>query len=167
MRVALVELDEVHLDEVAAIEAAASQQPWSRSLFAGELLMPAGERHWLVALVDTELVGFGGMMIVGDEAHLMNIAVRPTRRRSGIAGQLLTQLIADVVERGACHLTLEVRTDNVAALELYRRYDFESAGERKDYYGQGVNAAILWVHDIDQPGYLAGLHRHDDNGENP
>ncbi|MEZ5229242.1 MAG: ribosomal protein S18-alanine N-acetyltransferase [Acidimicrobiales bacterium] len=127
--------------------------------------MPPAERHWLVAMAGERVVGFGGMMLVGDEAHLMNIATDPAQRRRGLARQLLMQLIADVVERGARHLTLEVRTDNVAALRLYDRFGLVSAGERKDYYGPGQHAAILWVHDIDDPGYLMSVS--DDRKETP
>ncbi len=163
----LVELTTAHLDGVAAIEAVSSLAPWSLELFAGELRMPAAERHWLVALVGPDVVGFGGMMIVGEEAHLMNIAVHPGRRRGGIARSLLTQLIEDVVGRGTRHLTLEVRTDNAPALKLYHEYGFESGGERKDYYGPGSHAAILWARDIDHPTHPARQRRVKPTEETP
>lgn len=155
----LAELTADHLDAVAAIESVSSDLPWSRSLFAGELVMPVSERHWLVALAGADVVGFGGMMLVGEDAHLMNIAVEPSLRRRGLAQRLLAQLIVDVVEMGARHLTLEVRTDNIGALRLYERFGFAQAGVRPNYYAKGIDAAILWRHDIDAPDHLAGLHR--------
>ncbi len=162
----LIELDESHLVAVAEIESRSSALPWSHELFAGELVMPSDQRHWLVAVADNDVVGFGGMMLVGDEAHLMNIAVDPVQRRSGIARHLLDRLIGDVVEMGARHLTLEVRTDNAPALELYRHFGLAPVGERRNYYGPGEHAAILWVHDIDHPDYLAGIHGAHDSGAN-
>jgi ribosomal-protein-alanine N-acetyltransferase len=146
-----------HLAAVTRIEAESSPQPWSFGLFAGELTVSAASRHWLVAERDGSVVGFGGMMMIGDEAHLMNIAVDRPARRLGIARRLLTTLIADVVESGCRHLTMEVRPDNVAALEMYRAFGLAPVGIRPDYYGPGSDAMILWVHDIDDPGYLARI----------
>ncbi len=157
-QLALVELAESHLDEIAAIETVSSPVPWSRSLFLGELSMPPSERHWLVGTIDGQVAGFGGVMLVADEAHLMNIAVDPARRRHGIASHILTRLMLDIVEAGVSHLTLEVRTDNAAAIRLYDDFGFVAAGERKDYYGVGKHALIMWAHDIDRPDHLAGLH---------
>ena len=157
-QLALVALAETHLDDVAAIEAVSSSIPWSRSLFLGELSMPPSERHWLVGTIGGQVVGFGGVMVVDDEAHLMNIAVDPAHRRHGIARHLLTRLMLDLVEARVSHLTLEVRTDNAAAIRLYDEFGFVAAGERKDYYGAGRHALIMWAHDIDRPEHLAGLH---------
>ncbi len=167
----LVEMTEGHLDAVARIEARSSDLAWSRDLLAGELTMPVAERHWLVATTgttsgDERVMGFGGMMIVGDEAHLMNIAVEPSCRRSGIARSLLSQLILDVVDRGAKHLTLEVRADNDAALQLYRRFGLEPAGQRKNYYGVDRHAVILWAHGIDDPTHVARMQTSDEPSEN-
>ncbi len=144
-----------HLDDVALLEAEVSPKPWPRDLFAGELDLSPAQRHWLVAHDEGSLCGFGGMMLVGDEAHLMNIAVAPAQRRRGVARLLLSRLIGDVVDLGARHLTLEVRPGNTAALSLYRHFAMVVAGSRKDYYGPGEDALILWAHDIhrsDHPG---------------
>ncbi len=140
-----------HLDDVARLESEVSPQPWSRELFAGELDVSPSRRHWLVVHDDGSLVAFAGMMLVGDDAHLMNIAVAPDRRRLGVARFLLTRLLDDVVELGARHLTLEVRPDNTAALALYRAFGLSVAGTRSDYYGPGEDALILWTHDLDRP----------------
>lgn len=162
--IVLAPLVERHLDAVTRIEAEASSMPWSRELFAGELTMPAAERHWLVAsradrspIEGDDIVGFGGMMVIDDEAHLMNVAVSRQHRRSGIARRLVVQLVLDVVELGVRHLTLEVRTDNEAALSFYRSLGMGPVGARRDYYGPGEDALILWAHDIDDPERLASI----------
>lgn len=156
--VVLRPLTAADLDAVARIEAASAPTPWSRQLFAGELTVSPRLRHWLVAEVDAQVVAFAGVMILDDEAHLMNIAVAPSHRRFGLGGQLLIALIDEVVDRGVRHLTLEVRVDNTAALALYRRFSLAPVGTRKDYYGPGEDALILWAHDIDEPEYLASLN---------
>lgn len=150
-----------HVEAVAAIEAAASASPWSAGLFRGEFDVPAGSRTWLVALRDGDVVGFAGAMYVEDEAHVMNVAVDPGQRRQGI-GRVLFAALAAEASRRARHLTLEVRTSNVAARELYRQFGLAPAGVRRRYYPDGEDAFVMWAHDIDQPPYrqrLAQLDR--------
>ncbi len=144
---------------VAAIEALVSPEPWSERLFADEFTVASARRHWLVAEEtgpDVEqglmIVGFGGMMFVADEGHLMNVATHPDHRRRGIAAALCAALFADAAERGMASLTLEVRISNVGARELYRRFGFVPVSSRRDYYrnadGTREDALILWLHDL-------------------
>lgn len=150
----LRELAPADLDAVAAIEAQVSLDPWSRDLFAGELGVHHATRHWLVAVDERALVGFVGMMFVPDElgdsseAHVMNVAVDPRRSREGIARRLLAAAFEDALDRGARHVTLEVRVSNVAARALYQQFGFAPVGVRPRYYPDGEDALILWVHDI-------------------
>lgn len=140
--------------EVAELEALVSPEPWSESLFAGELGMHASARNWLV-LRDgaAAVVGFGGMMFVENEGHLMNIAVHPDRRRNGHAADLLVRLTNDAIVRGITDITLEVRSNNDAALALYRRFGYAPAGLRRKYYVDGQDAIIMWANDIDSSTY--------------
>lgn len=139
---------------VHAIEVAASRDPWTASLFADEVSeigkgSPARtDRHWLVATVEDHPVGFGGLLFVADEAHVMNLAVDPSHQRRGIAARLLAALLADGADRGAISATLEVRASNVAARGLYTRFGFSDAGMRPRYYADGEDAIIMWAHRI-------------------
>lgn len=136
---------------VAGLEAAVSAEPWSAKLFADEFAVVAHDsRRWVVAEADGALVGFGGLMIVGDEGHVMNLAADPSRRRTGIGRRLLSALWDEAVAAGVRHLTLEVRLDNEAARALYHRFGFAPVGVRRGYYGDGTDALVLWVHDIDR-----------------
>lgn len=136
---------------VHGIERAASADPWSAELFAGELSGDGGERLWLVAVDGTELVGFGGLLFVADEVHVMNMAVAPGRQRQGIATRLLSLLLTEAGERGAIRATLEVRVSNLAGLALYRRFGFVDSGLRIGYYPDGEDAIIMWAHSLDRP----------------
>ncbi|MDA3039935.1 MAG: ribosomal protein S18-alanine N-acetyltransferase [Actinomycetota bacterium] len=143
---------------VAAIEAVASPDPWTPALFEGELSVLPALRHWLVACEAAddrpEVVGFVGMMFVPDdtgahpEGHVMNVAVRPDRKRQGIARRLLIEAFADALARGVEHLTLEVRVSNDPARSLYHQLGFAPVGLRPRYYPDGEDALILWAHDI-------------------
>ena len=102
------------------------------------------------------LVGFAGVMVVADEAHVTNLLVEPDRRRQGIGLELMKSLVEASVAAGARHLTLEVRSRNEAARALYARLGLAPVGVRKGYYGDD-DALILWAHDIDAEEYREGL----------
>ncbi len=155
----LRELDAADLDDVARIELAANASPWSRALFEGELSMSASERLWLVGQVDDSVVGFAGAMYIGDDAHIMNVAVDPAMRRRGFARILLAGLLRRSVLLGVRNATLEVRASNGSAIALYRRFRLAPVGIRGGYYSDGEDALILWAHDIDGPEYEALLSR--------
>jgi ribosomal-protein-alanine N-acetyltransferase len=146
-----------HVRSVLRIEQQVYPRPWSSSLFLSELALRS-TRAYFVARVGRELVGYAGLMMTLDEAHVTTIAVEPRWHRSKIGTRLLLVLAREAIARGATMLTLEVRMSNAAAKDLYRRFGFGPVGVRKNYY-QEVNedALVMSVHDIDQPEYAALL----------
>ena len=147
-----------HLRNVLTIEARVYPKPWTLGVFHTELeAARVGDRHYVVARVDGEVVGYGGVMFVGDEAHVTNIAVDPDWHRRRIGSRLLVALAHIAIERGCRHLSLEVRVSNTAAQELYRRFGFAPAGIRQRYYENVEDAIVMWCHDIDTPAYLERL----------
>lgn len=134
------------LDDVTRIESMAGPEPWSRSLLAGELDLPADANHWLVAERGStgSVIGFAGTMVVADEAHILNIAVHPDDRRQGVGRVLLTQVIQAGWDRGALATTLEVRSTNRSAIALYSSFGFRRAGRRRRYYRDDTDAVIMW-----------------------
>jgi len=149
-------MDRADIAAVAAIEAAVSPEPWSAALFEGEFTVDAPSRHWLVAETSDRIVGFAGMMFVGlddpeAEGHLMNIAVAPQMRRSGIARRLCDDLFAVAADAGVDAITLEVRASNSGAIGLYRSFGFAPVGNRPGYYrnpdGTKEDGLIFWLHD--------------------
>ena len=81
-------------------------------------------------------------MFSADEAHVTTIAVDPAWHRHQIGTRLLLNLARASVARGARHLTLEVRVSNAAAQAMYRRFGFETAGVRKNYYAETNEDAL-------------------------
>ncbi len=142
------------IDAVAAIEASVAPSPWSRGLFEGELSLTPAQRLWLVAHCGAKVVGFAGVMFVGHDVHVMNIAVDPQMQRQGIANRLLASVLRGSIEFGAMNATLEVRKGNTAAMALYRRFRMAPVGIRNRYYDDGEDALILWAHDIGSPEYM-------------
>jgi ribosomal-protein-alanine N-acetyltransferase len=151
-----------HVRSVLRIEQQVYPRPWSSSLFLSELALRS-TRAYYVARVGRALVGYAGVMMTLDEAHVTTIAVDPRRHRSKIGTRLLLVLAREAIARGATMLTLEVRMSNDGAKDMYRRFGFGPVGVRKNYY-QEVNedALVMSVHDVDQPEYaelLAAIER--------
>ncbi len=157
MRLHLREMTLADTPDVAAIEGSLNAEPWSEALFRGEFDVDPTSRHWLVAELDRELVGFGGMMYATDDAHLMNLGVAPHHHRKGIARALVGALFCHAIARRATGITLEVRTTNAAARKLYADFGLAPVGTRPGYYADGEDALILWAHDIQGPDFADRL----------
>jgi ribosomal-protein-alanine N-acetyltransferase len=132
------------LPQVIAVERRAFPTPWSLAMFVLELSKPSGV--CLAALREGEIVGHLICSRYDTVWHVMNIAVDPRVRRQGIASALLTALLKRVDDgSGGLQLTLEVRPTNRAAITLYERFGFRSAGTRPRYYqDNGEDALIMW-----------------------
>ena len=142
---------------VLRIEAAVFPEPWSHRLFVEELAQRTS-RAYRAAWIGTQIVGFAGLMLIDDEAHVNNIAVDPHWQGRGLGGVLLSDLVRTALDRGARHLTLEVRVGNEPAIALYRRFGMAPVGVRPNYYPEtGDDALIMWVHDIDSDAYAERL----------
>ncbi len=129
------------LPQVIAIERRAFASPWSLSMFVLELSKPSGV--CLAAVEGKRVLGYLVCARYADVWHLMNIAVDPVLRRQGIATALLERML-DRAGRDEA-FTLEVRPSNSAAITLYEKFGFRSAGMRRRYYSDtGEDAVIMW-----------------------
>lgn len=143
---------------VFEIERSAYPKPWSAGVFHSEIeQMKAGTRHYVVARVNGQIVGHGGLWFTADEAHVTNIAVHPDARRTGVATQLMLVLADEAIGRGCAAWTLEVRVTSTGAQELYRNFGFAPAGVRQRYYENTEDAIVMWCHDIGTDDYRARL----------
>lgn len=124
-------MNESDLEWVAAQDAQLYPFPWSAGNFADSI--SAGYACW-VMLDGAERVGYGVLMMVIDEAHILNISVVAARQRGGLGRQLLERFASLARECGARRLLLEVRPSNEPALALYARAGFQAIGRRKGYY---------------------------------
>ncbi len=146
-----------HLRHVLQIERQVYPRPWTYVLFSQELSLVTS-RAYYVARVDGQVVGYSGVMLSLEDAHVTNIAVEPEWHRHGIAQRLLANDAREAMRRGARHLTLEVRVSNIAAQALYRKFGFAPAGVRRNYYVEtNEDALIMWADDICSPGYRRRL----------
>ena len=119
------------LPQVIAIERRAFPTPWSLAMFVLELSKPSG--ICLAARRNGRLTGYLVCSRYDTVWHVMNVAVAPEERRTGVATALLTELLERVGDPAARY-TLEVRQSNAGAITLYERFGFRGAGTRRRYY---------------------------------
>jgi ribosomal-protein-alanine N-acetyltransferase len=142
-----------HLPAVLRIEGKVYPRPWSAGLFLSELAQK-GSRAYFVARHAGRVVGYAGVMILGDEGHVTNIAVDPGFHRHKIGTRLLIALVDASRSRKVRSMTLEVRRANAGAQSMYRKFGFQTVGVRKGYYVEtGEDAYIMWAEGIWTPEY--------------
>jgi ribosomal-protein-alanine N-acetyltransferase len=140
---------------VAALEAVIYPQPWSPRVFFDELAMDS--RSYVVAIdAGGTLIGYGGLLLVEEDAHITTVAVDPEVRGQHVGSRVMLALVERALAAGARHLTLEVRITNSVAQGLYDRFGFDPIGRRKNYY-KDEDALVMWATDIDTAEYAERL----------
>ncbi|WP_336776314.1 ribosomal protein S18-alanine N-acetyltransferase [Paenibacillus sp. MMO-58] len=130
---------------IVAIEHEAFATPWTPEAFQNELTSNMFARY-MVMEHDGQIIGYGGMWVIVDEAHVTNIAVRADHRGQGLGERLLTELQRTAAFFGANKMTLEVRVSNEIAQGLYRKLGFKPSGIRPAYYSDNnEDALIMWA----------------------
>lgn len=157
-----------NIDEVVAIDRVSFSSPWSSSAYRHEILnnrlacffvarpRPTSPesavtpdvisriRHWALGDGTREsLVGYGGFWLLAGEGHISTIAVKPDHRQRGVGELLLLTMFDEAIARGATSMTLEVRFSNRIAQNLYRKYGFQPAGRRVNYYTREREDALI------------------------
>ena len=148
-----------HLRAVVRIEEECYPRPWSATLFLSEIAQRTSRRY-IVATIGPLVVGYCGLMMVGDDGHVTTVTVDPAWHRRGIATVMLLDVARIAPTHGIRNLTLEVRVSNAPAQVLYRRFGFAPVGVRKNYYAEtGEDAIVMWARDIDTDAYGRRLDR--------
>lgn len=142
MDIRIVPGDISHIAETAVLEKQCFSRPWPQSMLESQLFSPRG--LFFAALDrDDRVLGYIGMTTVLDEGSITNVAVDPGKRRQGIASGLLEALVKKGREMELAFITLEVRKSNAPAIALYEKYGFSTVGERKNYYDEPKEDALL------------------------
>ena len=113
---------------------------WNYNVLKEEI--ESNNSKYIIAKIDTEIVGFAGIKIIMDEADIMNIVTKKTFRNKGIGTLLLENLISIAYELQLSSISLEVNEENSPAIHLYEKFGFQNLGIRKNYY-QDKNAIIM------------------------
>lgn len=118
------------LEAVLKIEYAAFTHPWTRGIYRDAI----DHYHCWIMFLGDQQVGHGVIQLIAEEAHLLNITVKPENQGLGLGLILLEHLMGEAIEQGAQECFLEVRASNHQAYRLYERFGFNEIGCRKDYY---------------------------------
>lgn len=127
---------------VVALDKLSFTLPWPERSFRFEVTDNPASRCWVVDL-EGKIVGVIVAWLLVDEAHVATIATHPDYRRRGIAKELLTYTLRYMSKEGAVTSFLEVRENNLAAQEMYRKFGYEVSGRRKRYYKDTDEDAVL------------------------
>lgn len=133
------------VEQVYEIETLSFTLPWTKDAFFHEMI---GNEHayYVVAETDEGIVGYCGMWLVMDEAHVTNIAIHPDQRGKKMGEGLMQAAIDAAKANGAVLMTLEARVSNTVAQNLYRKLGFKNGGIRKRYYTDNYeDAIVMWV----------------------
>ena len=136
-----LKMETEHVAHVAALEQECFSAPWSENAISSELQNPLAT--WFVAMDEGEFAGYVGSQAVMGEADMMNLAVKPSHRRQGIAEGLVNALVASLKDQEVYSLTLEVRVSNNAAIALYEKLGFIQVGRRPGYYCKPKEDALI------------------------
>jgi ribosomal-protein-alanine N-acetyltransferase len=135
----------MHLDDLNAIMAIESQiypYPWTSGNFIDSL--KSGYSAW-VLMLNEQIIGYSLVMMVLDEAHLLNLSVAKTYQKQGLGRLLLVHMIEIAKAKHATNMFLEVRPSNISAIALYEDMGFNEMAIRRGYYpaANGREDAVL------------------------
>ncbi len=132
---------------------------WTKEAYEREIDSPNCDIYGLFSPKNPEkLLAMACFWSILEEAHITILAVNPQYQRQGMGAALLYFLIKTARARGLERATLEVRVSNQAAISLYKKFGFNTAGRRRRYYqDKGEDALILWLGGIHQPNFSETL----------
>lgn len=132
------------VEQICQIEEEAFSTPWTAAAYINELKNNQLARY-LVMELDDEVIGYAGMWLIMEEAHITNVAIRADYRGKRLGERLVLELQRTARFIGAIRMTLEVRISNQIAQNLYHKLGFASVGLREGYYSDGEDAMIMWM----------------------
>ncbi len=127
---------------ISRLEEETFSMPWSASSFL-EMISKEDARYY-VAEKDGKILGGCGVLMIAGEGNITNVVIAPEARNQGIGTAMLRHLMAEGDREGLTAYTLEVRISNVAAIHVYEKLGFESAGIRPGFYEKPVEDAIIY-----------------------
>lgn len=133
--------DLIYLENVLTVD---FDEFWTYGILKQEFFNP--NTTYIVAKSNNEIIGFAGILTIIDEADIMNIVTKKDKRNLGIGSMLLTELINISKTKNLKSITLEVNENNIPAIKLYQKFNFEKVGVRKKYYNNTDSAILMTLY---------------------
>lgn len=134
-------LEQIHLKELVALEETCFTQPWSIEQY--QKLLEQDSFRVLGIISVSKLVGYISFYFTFDEAEILNLAVHPHNRKSGLGKALAAEAIKTCQSNQVKNIFLEVRPSNVCALSIYSSLGFKKISTRKNYYPDNNEDALI------------------------
>lgn len=130
------------LDAIMIIEPQIYPHPWTRGNFSDSI--NSGYSAW-VLLLNEKIIGYALLMMVLDEAHLLNLSIAGAYQKQGLGRYLLEHMLQIAKNHQATNMFLEVRPSNISAIALYENTGFNEMAIRRNYYpaANGREDAVL------------------------
>lgn len=141
MNLKIVKMNRNHLEKICE-NLINYDEFWTNAVLEDEF-NNENSKYFVAIDENDEIIAFGGLWFNIDEVHVMNIAVKKEFRRQHVGTELLEFLVAEAKKENKNCITLEVREDNVPAIELYKKLEFDEIGRRKKYYEKLYDAIIM------------------------
>lgn len=142
------------VESVLEIERLSYQSPWPEEAFLAEL-SKTDVCYYIAAKQNNQVIGYCGVWVLLDEAHITTLAVHPDYRKHGIGTRLLFCVFDEAYKRKLQYVTLEVRMSNTEAKNMYRKFLFTQKGFRRGYYLDNNEDAEIWTsQDLFDPDYV-------------
>jgi [ribosomal protein S18]-alanine N-acetyltransferase len=149
------------LEQIVALDKLCFDGIWSKEGYLREIY---SFNSSLLLLWVTEpqllpkMIGLGCLWSIVEEAHITLLGIHPEYQRQGLGLFLFHNLLQDAIQRNLERATLEVKTTNQPAINLYQKFGFQVAGRRNNYYPKtGEDAFILWLNGLDKPDFTQKL----------
>ena len=146
MNIVIEKMSDTHITQIGELETECFSVPWSENALREELTNEFA--RFFVALCDGKVAGYIGAHNILGEVYITNVAVFSKYRRRGIAETLIKNLICISTSENADFITLEVRKSNVGAINLYTKMGFKTVGERKSFYENPREDALLMTYNL-------------------
>jgi len=136
-------MDEFSIKSILNISELSFAISWSLESLESELDNKFA--RYVVLKSGNSIIGYGGMWVILDEAHITNVAIHPEARGQGGGDIIVEALFRICRKQKVTAITLEVRSSNFKAINLYEKYGFEKEGVRRHYYEDNKeDAVIMW-----------------------
>lgn len=127
---------------ISKLEEQTFSMPWSAESFL-EMISKEDARYY-VAERDGQLLGGCGVLMIAGEGNITNVVISPEARNQGIGTAMLQHLLQEGEREGLTAFTLEVRVSNAAAIHVYEKLGFVSAGIRPNFYEKPAEDALIF-----------------------
>lgn len=137
-------LDENDVSEIYRIEKSCFTKPWEKSVILGTVKQKT--YVYIGAFENGVLVGYGSAAVIHNECYVNRIAVVESSRKKGVGSAIVAAMIEFCENEGDDFISLEVRKSNSAAIALYEKHGFEKVGERRNFYDNPTENALIMTH---------------------